>query len=98
MYEYCKSCVHDKGDIGFCDKCGYTYMLRKYGLPPTEYEAKPKPMTHADRIRMMSDEELAEMMAHGNCGYCKIHDYCFSQKGVDCEEAWLDWLREEVDG
>jgi hypothetical protein len=56
----------------------------------------PKPLTNADRIRSMTDEELAKMMAHGNCGYCKIHDYCFSRKGVDCDEAWLDWLKEEA--
>lgn len=53
--------------------------------------------TNADRIRAMTDEELAEMMAHWNCGYCKIHDYCFSQKGIECDEAWLDWLRKEAD-
>lgn len=52
--------------------------------------------TNADRIRAMGDVELAEMMAHGNCGYCKIHDYCFSQKGIDCDEAWLGWLKQEV--
>ena len=52
--------------------------------------------TNADRIRAMTDEKLAEIMAHGNCGYCKIHDYCFSQKGVDCDEAWLNWLRKEA--
>lgn len=55
------------------------------------------PKTKADRIRTMTDEELAEMMAHGNCGYCEIHDYCFSQKGVDCDEAWLDWLKQETE-
>lgn len=59
------------------------------------YAEKRKPITNADRIRSMTDKELAEMMAHGNCGYCKIHDYCFSQKGVDCDEAWLNWLKQE---
>ena len=97
MYEYCKSCVHDKGDIGFCGKCGYTYMLSKYGLPPTEYEAKPKPQTNADRIRSMTDEELAELFADNDCGYCRIHDFCFA-KGcqIDCEDMWLGWLKEEA--
>ena len=56
-----------------------------------------KPITNADKyFRLATDEELAEIMAHGNCGYCKIHDYCFSQKGVDCNEAWLNWLKQEV--
>ena len=56
-----------------------------------------KPQTNADHIRAMSDEKLAkmmEMMTHGDCGSCEIHDYCFSQKGVECHEAWLNWLKE----
>lgn len=84
MYEYCKSCVHDRGDIGFCDKCGYTYMLRKRGIPPTEYEAEPKPLTNADHIRQMSDEELAKWLCVMN-----IDDKCY--------ECWLDWLKAPAD-
>lgn len=56
-----------------------------------------KPQTNADRIRAMTDEELAEMMARGGCGYCKIHDYCFSQKDIDCDKAWLDWLKRSAE-
>jgi hypothetical protein len=70
------------------DKCSYDCE--------TYSRWDPKPATNADRIRAMTDEELAEMMAHGNCGYCKIHDYCFAQKGVDCDEAWLGWLKSPV--
>ena len=84
MYEYCKSCVHDKGGIGFCDKCGYTYLHRKYGLSPTEYEAKPKPITNADRIRAMTDEELAEWAS------------AITLDEFGDKKDWLDWLREEA--
>ncbi len=52
-----------------------------------------KPITNADRIRAMSDEELAEFMWAGCDNItqeaCKSHAGC-----VDC---WLDWLKEEVD-
>jgi len=56
-----------------------------------------EPKTNADRIRSMSDEELARLFADGNCGYCRIHDFCFA-KGcqIDCEDVWLDWLKQEV--
>ena len=55
-----------------------------------------KPQTNADRIRAMTDEELARLFADENCGYCRIHDFCFA-KGcqIDCEDVWLDWLKEE---
>ena len=54
-------------------------------------------LTNADRIRSMSDEELAELFADNDCGYCRIHDFCFA-KGcqINCEDVWLDWLKQEV--
>ncbi len=51
-----------------------------------------KPITNADRIRSMNDEELAEFMWAGCDNItqeaCKRHAGC-----VDC---WLDWLKEEA--
>lgn len=54
-----------------------------------------KPQTNADRIRAMTDEELAEFIEHSpyppnaTCSEegCKF-DTC-----VDC---WLDWLKQEA--
>ena len=52
--------------------------------------------THADRIRVMTDEELAELIAsRGDCPsdrYPDDHD-CKS----DCNECWLNWLRQEAE-
>ena len=55
------------------------------------------PQTHADQIRAMTGEELADLFADNDCGYCRIHDLCFA-KGcqIDCEDMWLDWLRQEA--
>lgn len=55
--------------------------------------------TNADRIRAMSDEELAETIVHtyGNGGVCPPNHknlYC-SLDGV-CDKCWLAWLKEEV--
>lgn len=60
-------------------------------------ESISKPQTNADRIRAMTDEELEQLFADGNCGYCRIHDFCFA-KGcqVDCDDMWLDWLKQEA--
>lgn len=93
MYNYCKTCRHDDGGIGFCDKCYYNHILEEKGIPPTEYEAKTKPITNADRIRAMSVEEMAEFMCAGCDNItqeaCKRHAGC-----VDC---WLDWLKEAAE-
>ena len=50
-----------------------------------EYEpiTRTPPMTNADRIRAMSDEELAEFLAGT---WNKIYN-CLD---------WLDWLKQEV--
>ena len=98
MDNYCKTCLHDGVDIGFCDKCYYNHILEEKGIPPTKYEAKPKPLTNADRIRAMSDEELAEFLwsignnpATGNV-YLAGRLIFFTGDG----NGWLDWLRQEV--
>lgn len=56
-----------------------------------------KPMTNADRIRSMTDEEMVEIFANNDCGYCRIHDFCFAKgSAINCEDVWLDWLRQET--
>ena len=96
MYNYCKTCWHDDGDIGFCDKCYYNHILEEKGIPPTEYEAKPKPITNADRIRNMSDEELAEVIKHPcDIGNHIPTEWCASRScGYQCS---LDWLKQEAE-
>lgn len=49
--------------------------------------ATSKPKTHADRIRAMSDEELARF----------IHDQIIDRNIGIPTETWLDWLRQEAD-
>ena len=91
MTDYCKLCRHDD-DIGFCDKCGFTRFEKERNLPPTEYEAKPKPLTNADRIRAMTDEELAGWIAGRKETCPPIKEYKCSIK--TCRDCWLDWLKE----
>lgn len=49
-------------------------------------ETTPKPITNADRVRSMSDEELAEWLS------CN----CTGDGYGNSSEDWLDWLREEA--
>lgn len=86
--------IHKPHEIK-CINCN-SYFAKEDILGSGE-ETAPKPITNADRIRYMTDEELARLFADGNCGYCRIHDFCFSKGcAINCEEVWLDWLRNEV--
>lgn len=54
-----------------------------------------KPMTNGDKIRAMTDEELAEWLdLHGECNQCAYHP---AQCNTDCNEGHFKWLRKEAD-
>lgn len=55
-----------------------------------------KRMTNGDRIRAMTDEELAKWLCstHGSCAsWCPVSGDC---DGEDCDRGLLDWLKQEV--
>lgn len=55
--------------------------------------------TNADRIRAMTDEELAKWMAlNTDCYYCKARKdgRCDNLTATPCGSVWLDWLKQEV--
>ena len=52
-----------------------------------------KPMTNADRIRAMTDEELAETLSSFRCP----QKWCFPKDGKNCKSCWLDWLKQEAE-
>ena len=58
--------------------------------------------TNADRIRAMSDEELAVFLAveipHGDCYGCDL-DCVHMEKGKfadGCKNAWYSWIKQTV--
>ena len=63
--------------------------------------AKPiKPKTNADRIRNMTDEELAKFLGGTHLHNCKIID-CIRKEENDkriplCSDCFLEWLQAEV--
>lgn len=53
------------------------------------------PMTNGDKIRSMTDEELAEWLTDGHeqCDFCAKHLCDFDS---DCVHGVLKWLKQEV--
>ena len=57
-----------------------------------EWAERNPPMTNADRIRAMSDEELAEFISA--CGCPDHSNYC----EASCTVCTLKWLKQPVEG
>ena len=75
----CASCLHKNVHPNVCSDC----------LGGTHYKPrKPRNKTNADRIRAMSDEELAKA-CNDYFGACPPVDCPDS----NCEACWLDWLK-----
>ena len=58
-----------------------------------------KKPSNADRIRAMSDEELAEhiLVIKATKDYCNGDCNCLIQKDKTCYKCRLEWLRKEAD-
>ena len=77
-------------DLGGCLVCG-------------KPSAVNKSITNADRIRSMSDEELAELIGDNiDCSICKKEFFrsetcpgSIVNEMNDCYAVWLDWLKQE---
>ena len=87
--------------MSICDKCG------RESECPVAHEDDfclnyvRKPQTNADRIRAMTDEELAEFLIQdGDCPPERMYpDSCPNCDRVTpkvCYDCWLDWLRQEA--
>lgn len=75
-----------------CDECGITPAYEG-GVFCTNC----KPQTNADRIRAMSDEEMAELLnsIQGDA-YLVGFNAQAESRYTPYGKNWLDWLREEV--
>lgn len=89
----CKICAHP-----YCVHAG---KQRGIVLDCANYKPSPKPQTNADRIRAMSDEDLAEFLNEIVVNHhIKIADECrrcplFGAKPCDTE-GLMDWLQQPV--
>lgn len=80
----CPSCKYrtDPGGWAACDGCIHDEGLKD------RYE----PMTNADRIRNMTDEELAKVLAD-----FVVRQGCSPDDICSCTNCWLKWLRSPVE-
>lgn len=86
MSEDCPHCVFEKTEAN-CRGC----------FEGSHY--KPKPITNADRIRAMTDEELADFLWSIGSNPVTGNYYLNGKLLFFCGNGngWLDWLRQEVE-
>lgn len=84
--KFCKDCWN----FDRCNAIGRTVDFAVDDGVCREFD-ECKPQTNADRIRAMSDEELAKFLYTDPM--CEGQRYC-SEYG--CEDCILDWLRQPV--
>lgn len=84
----CNICINGKlpSYSASCIECG---LLRK----------NYKPMTNADRIRAMTDEDLSRFLEGVKLYFVNPTDIilCKNCLHEDCCDCWLDWLRRPVE-
>ena len=87
-----------------CQDCRYTDNMGKWPCDDCVKGDKweEKLMTHADKIRAMTDEELAEWgCALAGCPPGPdLTELCYPEAYGNrscCYKCWLGWLKQEVD-
>lgn len=101
MAKECETCAH-KSDFKSveCGSCTVGFIDGVQQGLPSNYKAKP--MTNADRIRAMSDEELARFLLAADQGNFTV-DVCderfcdLDNCSHDCTAA-LKWLQQPAEG
>lgn len=83
---------------GNCGECGRRWYCETNPDDCEEWP-DPVPMTNADRIRSMSDEELAELLANETY---RIAEPCFDAFGYGLEKQViyakrLEWLQQPAE-
>jgi hypothetical protein len=93
----------------FCDKCTHCFqedMCSAYNLGMSyaycpqvidcnKFESKIK--TNADRIRAMSDEDLAEFLSDDDRA-CPPKWHNCRKHISECGGCWLEWLKQPAEG
>ena len=87
-------------DINGVCVCGYSGKPTVRNDSCMAWKPQTEIVTNADCIRAMTDEEIAEMFSHSGKYFCHGNGYDpHSERcdyGDECEECWLDWLRQEA--
>lgn len=92
--------------MSICDTCRVDKCFHRspYTTGCSRYKAKQKTMTNADRIRAMSDEELASYWAEHYDEFCPNKPECGAILDTEnsipdgwCAACVLEWLRKPVE-
>ena len=97
---YCKDCKFRTASNLMSDVSYCTYYNNPIVAILGCDLGESKIITNADRIRAMTDEELADWISNQgvDCAYCRIESLCYEEcKCADCDKAWLKWLKQEAD-
>ncbi len=86
MKEFCPYCQNDP----------VTHMQQKEicGVCEMETEVAKRKMTNADRIRSMSDEELAKWLVRVEVQILRVQPML---ERFALEKDWLEWLQKECE-
>ena len=105
MWRICETCAHSAwrdGKTAVTEVC----LVCTFGTDGQPTNWKEKSMTNADRIRAMSDEELANFLHNVVCKfmskYCKEYERIKAAKGHancngECDKAYLKWLKQPAE-
>ena len=68
--------------------------------PYLDYPKPYKPITNADRIRAMSDEELAKMLTVGKGAFAcfECRETGDGECSMKCDERCIEWLQQPEEG
>ena len=77
-------------DVFYCSKCGGFFKQATV----MECNDLNKPLANAQKIRSMSDEELAEFLADANAEYCHVG---LCKDGETCRICCLNWLHQPAE-
>lgn len=78
------------------------YMSKQNNIGTWQEHMKKEPITNADRIRAMTDEELAAWFFSGDFPWCVYEEDVVPCTYEDipvhpCERCLLNWLKQEAD-
>lgn len=92
----CNEIEDEVTDIAFNSTHKHIYdcceSIREY-LKEIAAEITAPPKSNADRIRQMTDEELADIM-QGQCACCAYQLTGCTEK--ECKDGAYEWLKQEV--
>ena len=98
MEQKCANCGNGKwrdGITEITDTCIKCHYVDKGALGTQPSNWKPKEQTNADRIRAMSDEELAKVPSQ--FGYSCVFPQKECGESDTCEKCLLEWLKQPAE-